>query len=138
MSGVTGVTVTNWARMGRRKVAELGRIVGKWPFPNSAFFQLYHLFSRTSVPTFAPFVVSACGELAPKAYDLQEWLVTQYKRKCSKDGRRSDGWTTAELARRFRHSLKMGVQTAVAAGIGTMIQTAGQSWRGLGPAQFSI
>jgi len=76
--------------------------------------------TRTSIPTLAPFVVSACGELAPKAYDLQEWLVTQYKRKCSKNGRRSDGWTTAELVRR-----SWEVQIAVAAGIGTMIQTAG-------------
>ena len=90
--------------------------------------------TRTSIPTFAPFVVSDCGELAPKAYDVQEWLVKQYRLKCSKEGRRADGCTTVELVRQFRHSLKMGVQMAVAAGLGTMMQFAGLAWRGLGPA----
>jgi hypothetical protein len=90
--------------------------------------------TRTSIPTFAPFVVSNCGELAPRAYDVQEWIVTQYRLKCCKEGRRSDGCTTVELVRQFRHRLKIGVQTAVAAGLGTMVQFAGLSWRGLGPA----
>jgi hypothetical protein len=87
--------------------------------------------TRTSIPNFAPFIVSDCGELAPKAYDIQEWIVSQYRLKCCKEGRRSDGCTTVDRVRRFRHSLKMGVQTAVAAGLGTMIQFAGLSWRGL-------
>ncbi len=90
--------------------------------------------TRTSVPTFYPFVVSSCGELAPKAYEVQEWLVIQYKRKCVKEGRRRDGRTTTELVRDFRHRLKMAVQTAAAVGIGLMIQNAGVAWRGLGPA----
>jgi len=87
---------------------------------------------RTSIPKFLPFVVSDCGELAPRAYDLQEWLVDQFRLKCAKEGRRSDGCTTADLVREFRHKLKVAVQLAVAAGLGAMICAAGQPWQGLG------
>ncbi len=90
--------------------------------------------TRETIPTFAPFIVSDCGELAPKAYDVQEWIVSQYRLKCCKEGRRADGYTTADRVRQFRHRLKIGVQTAVACGLGTMMQFAGMSWRGLGPA----
>ncbi len=88
--------------------------------------------TRSSIPTFAPFVVSDCGELGPKAFDVQEWIVSQYRLKCCKEGRRADGCTTVDRVRQFRHRLKMGVQVAVACGLGTMIQFAGLSWRGLG------
>jgi endogenous inhibitor of DNA gyrase (YacG/DUF329 family) len=87
---------------------------------------------RTSTPKFYPFVVSDCGELAPKAYDLQEWLVEQYRIKCANAGRRADGCTTADLVRQYRHKLKVAVQVAVAAGLGAMICAAGQPWHGLG------
>jgi hypothetical protein len=90
--------------------------------------------TRTSIPTFAPFVVSSLGDLAPKAYEVQEWIVAQYKRKCHSEGRRSDGCTVAERVREFRHSLKIGIQVAVAVGTATMVQSAGRAWRGLGPA----
>jgi hypothetical protein len=87
---------------------------------------------RTSVPTFAPFVVSDFGELAPAAVDLQEWIVDQFRRKCIKHGTRADGCSTLELVRQFRHKFKVSVQFAMAAGLGAMIQAAGQPWGGLG------
>jgi hypothetical protein len=87
---------------------------------------------RTSLPTFAPFVVSDLGELAPAAVSLQEWLVDQYRRKLLKYGARADGCSTADLVRTFRHKFKTGIQLAMAAGIGAMIQAAGQPWGGLG------
>src|SRR5206468_1481012 len=90
--------------------------------------------TRPSVPNFMPFVVSSLGDLAPKAFEVQEWLVSQYKRKCHSEGPRLDGCTVAERVREFRHSLKLGIQVAVAVGTGTMIQAAGRAWRGLGPA----
>jgi len=87
---------------------------------------------RISIPKFHPFVVSDCGELAPRAYDLQEWLVEQYRLKCAKAGPRADGCTAPDLVREFRHKLKVAVQVAVAAGLGSMICAAGQPWQGLG------
>ena len=85
---------------------------------------------RGTLPTFVPFVVSDLGELAPSAVDLQEWLVNQYRLRCIKLGPRSDGCTTSDLVRSFRHRLKIGVQTAIAAGLGSMIQAAGLPWGG--------
>jgi hypothetical protein len=87
---------------------------------------------RSSLPTFAPFVVSDFGELSPAAVDLQEWLVDQFRRKCMKQGTRADGCSAMDLVRQFRHRFKVGTQFAVAAGIGAMIQAAGQPWGGLG------
>ena len=89
---------------------------------------------RISIPKFTPFIVSDCGELAPLAYDLLEWIVEQFRLKCAKAGRRADGCLPADLVREFRHKLKVNLQLAVAAGLGAMIQAAGQPWRGLGEA----
>ena len=47
-------------------------------------------------------------------------------------GRRADGLSTSELVRQFRHRFKVGAQLAIAAGLGAMIQGAGQPWGGLG------
>ena len=89
---------------------------------------------RASLPVFTPFVVSDFGELAPNAIELQEWLVDQYRRRCVKIGHRSDGCSVQELVQQFRHKLKIGVQLAIAAGLGNMVQAAGQPWGdGLGP-----
>ena len=65
---------------------------------------------RSTLPAFVPFVVSDFGELAPVAVDLQEWIVNQYRIRCVKLGRRSDGCSTDELVRSFRHRFKIGVQ----------------------------
>jgi hypothetical protein len=89
---------------------------------------------RLAIPAFSPFVFSDCGQLAPQAIELQDWIVEQYRRKCAKIGARSDGFTVQELVRSFRHKLKVEVQLAIAAGLGQMIQAAGQAWGGLGPA----
>ena len=89
---------------------------------------------RSCLPSFVPFIVSDFGELSPAAADLQEWLVDQYKKKCATQGSRADGYTTCVLVKQFRHKLKIGVQLAIAAGLGSMIQTAGQPWVGIGPA----
>ena len=89
---------------------------------------------RTSVPVFNPFVVSDFGEFAPAALELQEWLVNQYRRKCVKLGARADGCNLEQLVQQFRHRLKVGVQLAIAGGLGNMIQAAGLPWGGgLGP-----
>ena len=89
---------------------------------------------RFSLPTFTPFAVSDFGELSPAATDLQEWIVEQFRRKCAKDKSRADGCSTSDLVRQFRHKFKVDIQFAIAAGLGAMIQAAGQPWGGLGPA----
>ena len=89
---------------------------------------------RNCLPSFVPFIVSDFGEISPAAADLQEWLVDQYRKKCAKQGSRADGYTTCVLVKQFRHKLKIGVQLAIAAGLGSMIQSAGQPWAGIGPA----
>jgi hypothetical protein len=85
---------------------------------------------RTTIPRFLPFVVSDCGELSPTANEVEEWLVEQYRRKVLKCKDRADGCTTSELVHRFRHKLKIGVQEAIAAGLGSMILSAGRPWGG--------
>ena len=87
---------------------------------------------RASKPTFSPFIVSDFGEMAPAATDLQEWIVEQYRIKLKKQGRRADGCSSSDLVRQFRHKFKVGVQLAIASGLGAMIQAAGQPWGGLG------
>ena len=77
---------------------------------------------RSTLPTFVPFVVSDFGELAPAAIDLQEWIVNQYRVRCLRLGRRADGCSTDDLVRNFRHRFKIGVQMAIATGLGAMIQ----------------
>jgi hypothetical protein len=89
---------------------------------------------RFSLPTFIPFAVSDIGELSPAASDLQEWIVEQYRRKCAKDKSRPDGCSTSDLVRQFRHKFKIDIQFAIAAGLGAMIQAAGQPWGDLGSA----
>src|SRR4051812_3211787 len=74
------------------------------------------------------------GELSPAASDLQEWIVEQYRRKCSADKSRADGCSTSDLVRQFRHKFKLDIQFAIAAGLGAMIQAAGQPWGDLGSA----
>ena len=86
------------------------------------------------MPSFTPFVVSDFGEIAPSAMDLQEWIVEQFRRRCVKLGRRADGCSTSDLVRQFRHKFKVGIQMAIATGLGSMIQAAGQPWGDLGPA----
>jgi hypothetical protein len=87
---------------------------------------------RSNIPKFMPFVVSDCGELSPCANEVEDWIVDQYKRKLTKSGSRADGYTTSELVHKFRHKIKIGVQEAIAAGLGSMIQAAGRPWGGLG------
>ena len=87
---------------------------------------------RPNLPTFTPFVVSDFGEIAPSAMDLQEWIVEQFRRKYVKLGRRADGCSTSDLVRQFRHNFKVGIQMAIATGLGGMIQAAGQPWGDLG------
>ena len=89
---------------------------------------------RFSLPTFIPFAVSDIGELSPAASDLQEWIVEQYRRKCAKEKSRADGCSTSDLVRQFRHKFKIDIQFAIAAGLGAMIQVAGQPWGDLGYA----
>ena len=87
---------------------------------------------RASLPSFSPFIVSDLGELAPAATGLQEWIVEQYRLKLKKQGRRDDGCSTSDLVRKFRHKFKVGIQLAIASGLGAMIHSAGQPWGGLG------
>ena len=76
---------------------------------------------RTTIPRFLPFVVSDCGELSPTANEVEEWLVEQFRRKVLKCKDRADGCTTSELVHRFRHKLKIGVQEAITAGLGSVL-----------------
>jgi hypothetical protein len=85
--------------------------------------------AKLSLPRFTPFVISDCGELAPQAYELQEWLVEQFRKKCAAGGPRADGCDRGDLVRDYRHRLKVAVQVALAAGLGAMINVAGQPWR---------
>ena len=57
---------------------------------------------------------------------LQEWIVEQYRRKCAADKSRTDGYSTSDLVRQFRHKFKIDIQFAIAAGLGAMIQAAHQ------------
>ena len=83
---------------------------------------------RKQVPQFTAFAMSDYGELAPSASDLLEWIVQQFRVKCEKIGKRTDGVPTLELVRDFRRKLYAGVQFAVAAGCGEMLCRAGQAW----------
>ena len=83
---------------------------------------------RFRTPDFKPFIISDFGELAPSAINLQEFLVHQYKLQCSKSWPRPDGCSILDLTHNFRYRDKRAIQFAIAAGIGAMIQTAGQSW----------
>ncbi len=62
---------------------------------------------RLKTPSFAPFIVSSFGDLAPQAVELQEWLVAAYARNCDRMGPRSDGYTTAEMVKTFRRRFKL-------------------------------
>ena len=75
-----------------------------------------------------PFIVSDCGEVAPIAIELQEYLVDCYKRRCTKEGKRADGCKVLDLVRNFRDRFKLSIQVAIAAGLGGMINAAGQHW----------
>ena len=89
---------------------------------------------RNILPSFVPFIVSDFGELSPAATDLQDWLVDQFRKRCAKQGSRADGCSTNDLLRQFKHRLKIGIQLAIASGLGAMIQAAGQPWAGIGSA----
>ena len=69
--------------------------------------------------------MSSSGDLAPKADLLQEWIVSQYTLKCKHAPPRPDGLKVKELVRDFRHRLKLGLQFAMAVGMGMMISEAG-------------
>lgn len=86
---------------------------------------------RVKPPTLVPFILANNGELGPQATELNEWLVGKYRKQCKRQAR-FDGRTPAELTRAFRHKLVSSVQFAVAAGLGAMILTAGQPWKGVG------
>ena len=81
---------------------------------------------RSTLPTFTPFIASDYGEIAPQAIVFQEWLVNQFRLKCSRDGSKNNGHATPDLVRNFRHRFKMSVQVAIAAGMGSIIQAAGR------------
>jgi hypothetical protein len=83
---------------------------------------------RKQAPTFFTFAMSDYGEMAPVAVEFQEWLVSQYRSKCEREGRRADGCKTLDLVHDFRHRLCIGIQLAVASGCGEMLRRAGQAW----------
>jgi len=56
------------------------------------------------------------------------------KKKYAKEKSRADGCSTSDLVRQFRHKFKIDIQFAIAAGLGAMIQVAGQPWGDLGSA----
>jgi hypothetical protein len=83
---------------------------------------------RSKLPTFVPFAVSNLGELSPAATELHDWISDQFRLKCIKEGLRADGRTAPELVYAFRSKLRTRTLLAVAAGIGSMICSAGLPW----------
>lgn len=88
---------------------------------------------RSKSPQFLPFALSDTGEYAPAALEFQEWLVSRFK-KAQKRQVRADGVPLADLVRTYRRDLKIAVQFAIAAGVGSMMLAAGQPFQGLGSA----
>ena len=86
---------------------------------------------RPQIPAFIPFVMADTGELSPVARELQEWIIMKYK-GYHRTRVRTDGVSVKELVYSFRSRLAASLQFAVAAGLGAMLITAGQPWRGLG------
>ena len=80
---------------------------------------------RQRKPAFTPFAMSSTGDFGPEAWLLLEWLVNQYRQKCSRESTRPDGFTTKELTADFRHRLIVDLQFAMAIGNGNMICKAG-------------
>ena len=87
---------------------------------------------RRCAPSFVPFALSDYGELSPQAADLLEWLVNQFKFNWLSQGPRPDGSKLADSVRCFRRKLRVNLQLAVAAGMGEMLQAAGQPWASAG------
>lgn len=78
--------------------------------------------------------MSDFGEFSPAATELIDWLVDRFKAKCIRDGPRTDGMSTQDMIRAFRHKIKIGALLGIAAGFGSMLQAAGLPWGNLGPA----
>ena len=87
---------------------------------------------RPSLPEFVPFVLADNGELGLDALQLQEWLVDKF-RKANASISSNNGINPNQAARAFRRSLKLSTQYALAIGMGSMISSAGQAWKDLGP-----
>ena len=86
---------------------------------------------RPRQPIFSPFAVSNSGELGQSASIVQEWLVNQFRIKCVNAPARTDGLTTKDLVKDFRHRLRTEIQLAVAIGNGNLITAAGLPRGGL-------
>ena len=83
-----------------------------------------HEGKRPIMPVFCPFIVSDFGEMGADAENLQEWIISEYRRKCKAMGT-ADGIPIEEKVRRFRRQFKMGIQLALASGLGQMINFTG-------------
>ena len=80
---------------------------------------------RTSAPTFYAAVVSTYGELGQETVKLQEWLTSAYGRRLDREGPRDDGTSRARLTAAFRNHFRLRMLTAVAKGLGAMLNSAG-------------
>jgi hypothetical protein len=85
-----------------------------------------HEGKRPIMPEFCPFIISDFGELGVAAENLQEWIVSHYRRRCKLAGT-ADGVPTEEKVRRFRRQFRLGIQLALASGLGQMINFTGQA-----------
>ena len=75
---------------------------------------------RAILPSFCSFIVSDFGEISEDGEQLQEWIVSAFRRKCKNEGS-ADGVPIEEKVRRFRRKFKLGIQLALASGLGNMI-----------------
>ena len=74
---------------------------------------------RTSCPSFVPFLLSDTGEFSPSALDLIGWIVQAYRDKVSA-APRSDGVTSAESVKIFKHRLRANLLVALLSAAGLL------------------
>jgi hypothetical protein len=83
-----------------------------------------HEGKRPIMPEFCPFIISDFGEIGLAAENLQEWIVSEYRKRCKETGT-ADGVPIEEKVRRFRRRFRLGIQLALASGLGQMINFTG-------------
>src|SRR5204863_1132965 len=82
------------------------------------------------------------GEFGPASIDIQEWMTSLYRKKlCASD----DGVPVNRKVADFRKRFRLEVLAALAAGVGSMQESAGRFWGGsacdlsvLGPSEAEI
>ena len=69
--------------------------------------------------------MSNLGDLAPDAVATMDWMVRKYKKKRAAEPPRADGMSVKELTADLRDRLYVCVLSSLAAGVGSMLASAG-------------